>query len=174
MPKVSNSRPGNRGGGQNVSGKGPRYPGAGPARAKPMVKTPSGPKSTPSAAGKVRARTGGGEGSNPHVKVKHVGGSPNVRKVDVGAVADFGNNKGTHVTDSGGRETNRPNTPLYKQARDYVPMGNEVAKNVGRGGVGTGRILYGQAGSQGTYGKPVAGNPPPSGELFPGWPAKKG
>jgi hypothetical protein len=42
---------------------------------------------------------------------------------------------------------------------------------VGKGGCGTGRTLYGQAGSQGTHGTPDRGNPPPTGELFPGWPA---
>jgi hypothetical protein len=36
-----------------------------------------------------------------------------------------------------------------------VPFGNEVAKNVGSGGPGTGRTLYGQGGTQGTHG-PVA------------------
>jgi hypothetical protein len=165
MPKVSNSRPGNRGGGKNVSGKGPGYPGAGPARAKPMVKSPAKPGANPNSKGV----TGGG--ANKYVSGQHVGGSPNTRKVDVGAVADIGQAKGTHVMGDGGRETNRPNTPLYKEARDYVPMGNEVAKNVGRGGVGTGRILYGQAGSQGQYGNANPGNPDPGAKkpIFPGF-----
>jgi hypothetical protein len=52
-------------------------------------------------------------------------------------------------------------------------MGNSVALNVGKGGVGTGRVLYGQCGSQGTHGPTAPGNPPKAGELFPGWPATK-
>ena len=32
-----------------------------------------------------------------------------------------------------------------------VKLGNELAKNVGKGGPGTGRNLYGQAGTQKTY-----------------------
>jgi hypothetical protein len=43
-----------------------------------------------------------------------------------------------------------------------VPLGNEVAKNVGRGGAGTGRKLYGQSGSQQQYGAPE-GKPAPKG-----------
>ena len=43
-----------------------------------------------------------------------------------------------------------------------VPLGNEVAKNVGKGGPGAGRVLYGQSGSQGQHG-PVAGSPKPAG-----------
>jgi hypothetical protein len=33
-----------------------------------------------------------------------------------------------------------------------VPLGNELAKNVGKGGPGAGRTLYGQCGTQGTHG----------------------
>jgi hypothetical protein len=43
-----------------------------------------------------------------------------------------------------------------------VKLGNEVALNVGPGGCGTGRTLYGQSSSQGQHG-PVAGNPKPAG-----------
>jgi hypothetical protein len=43
-----------------------------------------------------------------------------------------------------------------------APLGNEVAKNVGKGGCGTGRVLYGQSGSQQQYGKPE-GRPAPVG-----------
>ena len=43
-----------------------------------------------------------------------------------------------------------------------VRQGNEIALNVGRGGPGAGRTLYGQAGSQGTYGATNPGNPRPN------------
>jgi hypothetical protein len=48
--------------------------------------------------------------------------------------------------------------------RNFQPVkfGNEVALNVGKGGCGTGRKLYGQAGSQGTHGNTNPGNPPPN------------
>jgi hypothetical protein len=41
-----------------------------------------------------------------------------------------------------------------------VPFGNQVALNVGPGGCGTGRTLYGQAGSQGSHGPTNPGNAP--------------
>jgi hypothetical protein len=37
-----------------------------------------------------------------------------------------------------------------------------VALNVGGGGCGTGRTLYGQSGSQGQHGSVNPGNPPPN------------
>ena len=39
------------------------------------------------------------------------------------------------------------------------PLGNAVALNVGCGAPGAGRKLYGQSGSNQTYGKPVTGLP---------------
>jgi hypothetical protein len=54
--------------------------------------------------------------------------------------------------------------PLHNPERNFHPvkLGNEVALNVGPGGCGTGRTLYGQAGSQGQHGA-VAGSPKPQG-----------
>jgi hypothetical protein len=40
-----------------------------------------------------------------------------------------------------------------------VPFGNEVALNVGKGGCGTGRTLYGQSGVQGVHGSANPGEP---------------
>jgi hypothetical protein len=39
-------------------------------------------------------------------------------------------------------------------------------------GVGGSRTIY-KTGVQSQHGAPAPGNPPPKGELFPGWPAKK-
>ena len=44
-------------------------------------------------------------------------------------------------------------------------LGNEVALNVGGGGPGAGRTLYGQSGVQGQHG-PVAGSTKPAGRIF--------
>ena len=45
-------------------------------------------------------------------------------------------------------------------------LGNALATNVGKGAPGAGRTLYGQCGSQGSYG-PVAGTPrPPSRDIL--------
>jgi hypothetical protein len=43
---------------------------------------------------------------------------------------------------------------------DGAKYGNELATNVGKGGPGTGRTLYGQCGTQGTHGE-VVGKPRP-------------
>jgi hypothetical protein len=135
-----------------------------------MVKTPAAGNRNPGSLAK--RITGGGEGSAKHVKREHVGGSPNTRKVSVDATSNIGRMVGNHIMERGGNTVQRPATPLYKEAKAATPMGNELAKNVGRGGVGTGRTNYGQAGTQSQYGKPNPGIPTPSGELFPGWPAK--
>jgi hypothetical protein len=42
---------------------------------------------------------------------------------------------------------NRP-LPLYQGKVPSVPLGNAVAGNVGKGGCGAGRTIYGQGGSQ--------------------------
>jgi hypothetical protein len=41
-----------------------------------------------------------------------------------------------------------------------IPLGNEVARNVGKGGCGTGRMLYGQCGTQGMHGSANPGQSP--------------
>jgi hypothetical protein len=72
--------------------------------------------------------------------------------------------QGSHVTEQGGRETSYQGQRLHNPERNFqpTPFGNEVALNVGKGGCGTGRTLYGQSGSQGQHGSPSAGNPPPN------------
>ena len=50
-----------------------------------------------------------------------------------------------------------------------VPLGNATAFTAGQG-AGAGRQIM-KAGGQGTHGPVDPGNPPPAGELFPGWPA---
>jgi hypothetical protein len=101
--------------------------------------------------------SGGGARSRP---VTHRGGSPNTRKIDPGAVSQIGNMKGSHVMGNGGREVQRPSQPIVQGTpRAPVPMGNEVAKNVGRGSPGAGRTVH-ASGSQGQHGAPVQGSSP--------------
>jgi len=68
---------------------------------------------------------------------------------------------GDHVTNKGAR--GYTGERLHND-RSFQPckFGNEVALNVGKGGPGTGRNLYGQAGSQGTHGATNPGSPPPN------------
>jgi hypothetical protein len=90
-------------------------------------------------------RAGGGPGSRVTV-------SPGVRKgapatgVRPAAVSQFGSSLGDHSTNSpkalrGAAEKYKTATPIS------VPLGNEVALNVGKGGAGTGRTIY-KTGSQ--------------------------
>jgi hypothetical protein len=90
----------------------------------------------------------------------------------------FGYSVGDHTT-------NRPGSSGYKGERLFnpernpamsVPFGNQKALDVGQGGCGTGRTLYGQAGSQGTHGSVNPGNPrlemrPPQDTMSEGWQA---
>jgi hypothetical protein len=92
-----------------------------------------------------------------------------------GGVSQIGSAIGNHAT-------NRSNTgykgdPVRGAFRPpgtpgSVPLGNKLATNVGAGGPGKGRDVM-ASGSQSTYGQPAPGNPPPAGELFPGWGTKR-
>ena len=114
-----------------------------------------------------KAKSGGGPLMNKNVKVTPTGGSPNTRKVSVSGAAHIGRSVGNHA--EGGKTLQRNDPPLYQPAKAATGMGNEIAKNVGRGGVGTGRINHGPSGSQGTHGNVNPGIPTPGGELFPGF-----
>jgi hypothetical protein len=116
------------------------------------------------------ARSGGGITSNKLVKVTTVHGSRDTKMVAPTAAAHIGRSVGNHASEAGGKTLQRPNVPLYKPTRDAAPLGNEVAKNVGRGAPGAGRILHGQSGSQGQHGPANQGSPMP-GQGGPGGPA---
>ena len=106
-------------------------------------------------------RPGGGIASRVNVKapVRIGDGSHSVRPA---GVAQLGYSVGDHST-SNGRSTGYQDEKLHSPQRDFhpVPLGNEVALNVKGGGPGTGRNLH-HCGSQGQWGQPVAGNPPPN------------
>jgi hypothetical protein len=103
---------------------------------------------------------GGGYGSRQHVE-KPVRTGTGSRSARPGGVGQIGQMQGSHVTSH--VDTNYRGEPLHND-RSFQPVkfGNEVALNVGKGGCGTGRTLYGQAGSQGTHGATNPGNPVPN------------
>jgi hypothetical protein len=68
--------------------------------------------------------------------------------VNPGAVAQFGAAIGNHATQSGNRLPYKGEEYVTKTPIG-VPLGNELAKNVGKGGPGTGREVF-ACGSQGT------------------------
>ena len=100
---------------------------------------------------------GGGYGSRQHVEkpIRTGTGSKGTRPA---GVAMFGTMQGNHVTTHGGSATPYRGERLHND-RNFqpAPFGNEKALDVGKGGCGTGRTLYGQGGSQGTHGQPSQG-----------------
>ena len=110
--------------------------------------------------------SGGGIGMNKNVQpsVRTGSGSKSTRPA---GVSQIGYQVGDHTT-------SRPGSSGYKgeklhgpAERNFQPVkfGNELATNIGKGGPGTGRTLYGQSGQQGQHG-PVAGSPRPQGRGF--------
>jgi len=105
---------------------------------------------------------GGGYGSRPHVEtmVRTGTGSRGTRPAGTAQIGIMYGDKATHGDPKG---TGYTGERLHND-RSFQPVkfGNEVSLNVGKGGPGTGRTLYGQSGSQGCHGQPAAGNPPPN------------
>src|SRR5262245_38486111 len=110
----------------------------------------------------MKGSGGGGFGSRQHIEkpVKTGTGSHGTRP---GGAASLGQAYGSHVTTHGGSDTGYRG-PKFHNGKSFQPVkfGNEVALNVGAGGCGTGRTLYGQAGSQATHGATNPGNPRPN------------
>lgn len=98
-------------------------------------------------------RPGGGLGSRVNKTVPVRTGAP-ARGISPGAVSQFGSSVGNHATGDGPPTSYRGETFLNKltPAGGAVPLGNQVAGNVGKGGPGTGRTVM-RSGSQ--QGMPV-------------------
>jgi hypothetical protein len=110
--------------------------------------------------------SGGGIGMNKNVSPRVRTGTGNQSARPAG-VQMLGTMQGSHVTSH--RETSYRGERLHNPERNppmSVPFGNAKALDVGKGGCGTGRTLYGQAGSQGMHGQPDRG--------MPGLPSTKG
>jgi hypothetical protein len=108
------------------------------------------------------SKAGGGINSRQHKSVGVRTGAPRQGK-NVRAVSQIGQNMGNHSTN---RREMMPERKVVERVKGpqgiSVPLGNSLATNVGSGGPGKGRVLYGQSGSNQTYG-PVAGSPKPQG-----------
>src|ERR1700704_5550691 len=98
-----------------------------------------GPSKNTGAGG--RNPGGGGINTKQHVRVGVKAGPASTRVASPAAASNLGNAKGNHTTDSG--TFKRPLEPLYTGSRPQVPLGNAVATNVGRGGVGAGYVQHG-------------------------------
>jgi hypothetical protein len=76
-------------------------------------------------------------------------------------VSQIGSSLGNKSATEGRRKVN-PVETMYQGRKPFgqpggVVLGNEKALDVGKGGPGTGRKLYGQSGSNQTYGSPAQG-----------------
>ena len=105
---------------------------------------------------------GGGFGSRQHVE-KSVRTGTGSRGTHPGGVAQLGQHTGDKATHGNSKGTGYRGEPLHND-RSFQPVkfGNELATNVGRGGPGAGRTLYGQAGTQGVHGATNPGSPRPN------------
>ena len=114
-------------------------------------------------------RPGGGIKSRVNVERRVRTGAPRER-IRHSGVAQIGQRVGDHVTNQGA--TGYGGINPFGAGQGYPSkLGNEVAATTVCG-VGGSRTIY-KTGVQSQHGAPAPGNPPPKGELFPGWPAKK-
>ena len=105
---------------------------------------------------------GGGIGSKQHVSKPVRTGAPR-HGVNPRWTSQVGQSYGNHSTEHSALLPREKIIEKYRQGPGVsVPLGNEVATNVGRGGPGAGRTLYGQSGMNAVHG-PVAGSPKPQG-----------
>jgi hypothetical protein len=118
-------------------------------------------------------RVSGGVGSRNIVEVGNRVGV-RAKAANLRGVSQIGQSLGNHVTESG--KKGQPVEGLYGAKRPPgspggVVLGNAKALDVGKGGCGTGRTLYGQSGVQGVHGpvNPGATRPGADKPLFPGW-----
>jgi hypothetical protein len=110
----------------------------------------------------AKSRSGGGI-TGKNVTQRPVRTGQRARAINERGVSQIGSNMGNHVTDR--RQIVNPVERTRGELRPSrtpgsIPLGNEVAGNVGKGGCGTGRVLYGQCGSQQQYGSAAPGSAP--------------
>jgi hypothetical protein len=119
----------------------------------------------------AQARSGGGINSSVVKQVDIKPGSPNLTAYNPRGISQIGAAQGSTLDRSGSFTTKNSALPLSDgQRRDFVPLGNALTNNIGAGGPGTGRTLYGQGGTQSQHG-PVAGPAPMRGrDIFGGFP----
>lgn len=107
----------------------------------------------------------GGKGSKamaPRASAYFTGRPSNI--VRPAGAAGLGSMYGDHT--ERGATNFRGEKLMAGKASGQVPMGNELTTNVGGGGPGKGRTLYGQSGTNQTYGPPAPGNPAPQRKSF--------
>jgi hypothetical protein len=95
----------------------------------------------------------------------HSGGgrTPTMQRPRTGRAAEGINPQ--HAAQIGRSMTIKDQRAAPVPAGGKVPLGNEVALNVGRGGPGMGRTVH-HCGSQGTHGPVASGSSPPARDIL--------
>jgi hypothetical protein len=108
----------------------------------------------------AQRRSGGGINSNKVVSRNVRTGAP-ARGISPGAVSQFGSSVGNHATDRAKSTGYRGERFLEGKtpAGGNVPLGNEVATRVGKGGPGAGRTIHKSGTQQGMPATPRAIGP---------------
>jgi hypothetical protein len=112
-------------------------------------------------------KAGGGIRSK-NVRRQPVRYGQSAQEKKVRGVSQIGQSMGNHATQSG-RILTRAVEPVRGgpiPGVGSIKLGNEVARNVGKGGCGTGRTLYGQSGTQGTHGPVNLGRSTPTRDIL--------
>jgi len=118
----------------------------------------------------VNKLSGGGITSNKLVHPNVRTGPASSNKMDPRGVSQYGYAPGSTLDKAGSFTTKNSALSVNVGTMPQVELGNKVALNVGKGGVGTGRTLYGQGGTQQMHGAPVQGNAPQGRDIFAQFP----
>jgi hypothetical protein len=98
---------------------------------------------------------------NKNVREGVRGGSRTTQPVNPGGLSQYGTAVGGKLKQHGSFTGVNSAKPVFEGAKTApVPLGNSLTNNVGKGGPGTGRTLYGQSGMQQMHGAPVQGQAP--------------
>jgi hypothetical protein len=105
-------------------------------------------------------KLGGGIGSAVNKNVGVRTGAPR-HAVNERGVSQIGQQLGNKATDKARTLSGAAESVITSKVGLSVPLGNEVALNVGKGGPGAGRNLYGQSGTNQQYGAGTGSPRPP-------------
>jgi hypothetical protein len=106
--------------------------------------------------------TGGGIQSSKRVEVGLRTGSRSADKASPRGVSQLGISQGGRLRQEGSHTSKPSGSPMYEGTKPSpVELGNSKARDVGGGGVGTGRTIY-PSGFQSLHGQPVQGSTPAS------------
>jgi hypothetical protein len=103
--------------------------------------------------------SGGGIQSSKLVRVGVNAGPSSTRIIDPRGVSQLGYATGSKLARPSSYTTQNSALPVFKGNAAQVPLGNQLATNVGKGSPGAGRTIY-RPGTQSTYGAPVQGSSP--------------